>query len=67
MHVHRMYAHRCATSWRAALRGVQVLSLPGLGHGGWIVEADARKAIAERVRALHGAQRFPLPLDQFAP
>ena len=57
----------CASSWRARARGVQLLSLPGLGHGGWIVDSKAAKRIADRVRALH-ASSFRVPqLDQFAP
>ena len=56
----------CATSWRARARGVQVLPLPGLGHGGWLADAKAGKLIADRVRALH-ASRGLQPLDRFAP
>ena len=56
----------CATTWRARARGVSVLPLPGLGHGGWLGDAKAGKLIADRVRALHASRGLP-PLDRFAP
>jgi hypothetical protein len=40
-------------SWRTrVLNGIRVVTLPGLGHGGWLVDADAPTVIARRVRAL---------------
>ena len=57
----------CARSWRARARGVQVLAMPGLGHGGWILDGDASRRIADGVRALHASRGLPAPLDQFAP
>lgn len=42
----------CATSWTARARGVRVLRLPGLGHGGWLLEPSACAEIATRVRGL---------------
>lgn len=41
-----------ATTWNARARGVQVLSLPGLGHGGWLGDSLASGEIARRVRGL---------------
>lgn len=42
----------CARSWRAYARGVRVLTLPRLGHGGWLGQEDALDAITSRVKAL---------------
>ena len=42
----------CARSWRAYTRGVRVLTLPRLGHGGWLGQEDALDAITSRVKAL---------------
>ena len=39
----------CARSWRAFGRGVRVLTLPGLGHGGWLADRAATKRIARKV------------------
>ena len=43
---------KCARSWRAYTRGVRVLTLPGLGHGGWLLDPSAMRNIADRVRGL---------------
>ena len=50
----------CATTWNARARGVQVLSLTGLGHGGWLGDSAASGEIARRVRGL-ARRRFALP------
>jgi len=42
----------CAGSWRAYARGVRVLTLPGKGHGGWIVDQSALRRTASQIRAL---------------
>lgn len=39
-------------SWQARLRGVRVLSLPGIGHGGWLTDFRAGAELATAVRAL---------------
>ena len=44
--------HSCASTWQAKARGVEVLLLPGLGHGGWLGDKAAAAQIASRVRAL---------------
>ena len=43
---------QCAGSWRAMARGVQVLMLPGLGHGGWIGSQPATARMVQRINAL---------------
>jgi len=39
-------------SWQARLRGVKVLNLPGIGHGGWLGDAVSGERLAEATRAL---------------
>lgn len=39
-------------SWQARLRGVRVLSMPGIGHGGWLTDTRAGEELAAAVRAL---------------
>ena len=39
-------------SWQAKLRGVRVLSMPGIGHGGWLTDTRAGQELAAAVRTL---------------
>jgi len=46
----------CATTWNARARGVQVLSLPGLGHGGWLGGGPRASRRAQPAQASRAAQ-----------
>eukprot|EP00613_Pedinella_sp_CCMP2098_P074248 CAMPEP_0171916196 /NCGR_PEP_ID=MMETSP0993-20121228/14697_1 /TAXON_ID=483369 /ORGANISM="non described non described, Strain CCMP2098" /LENGTH=698 /DNA_ID=CAMNT_0012551545 /DNA_START=46 /DNA_END=2142 /DNA_ORIENTATION=+ len=39
-------------SWQAALRGVRVLSLPGMGHGAWLADAPSLSRVAASIKGL---------------
>ena len=41
---------RAFGSWQSWARGARVVTLDGLGHGGWLADADAKDEIADAVK-----------------